>query len=74
MWVLATVSKGNNRRIRSFRYVDDCQSESRTILESLDVSTSLGFFGIASYDFISLPGSKKIFNFADTVIHLELSI
>lgn len=46
MWVLATVSKGNNRR---FRYVDDCQSESRTILESLDVSTSLGFFGIASF-------------------------
>lgn len=49
MWVLATVSKGNNRRIRSFRYVDDCQSESRTILESLDVSTNLGFFAIASF-------------------------
>ena len=47
MWVLATVSKGNNRRIRSFRYVD---CESRIILESLH-GFSIGSFRLV---FISL--------------------
>lgn len=55
MWVLATVSKGNNRRIRSFRYVD---CESRIILESLH-GFSIGSFRLV-FIFISLRRESLI--------------
>lgn len=59
MWVLATVSKGNNRRIRSFRYVD---CESRIILESLH-GFSIGLFFDLYFYFVT----KRIFNFAKKI-------